>query len=606
MGNRTIAILLTAGILASRPAPAAAQWEPAGKPGVSKVTALALAGTRLFAGTVMHGVFVSADQGATWKATGPGLPPGGEVSDLAAGENILFAIVGGRAFVSTSGGASWRPAGPGSTRGFYFWHMAVCGRTVVAGTNRGLLVSEDIGGHWRAPRPGLPREARSQCLLARGPDLYAGTSEGAFVSTDRGETWRPIGPAGGLGQQVNCLDVSGDVIYVGTPDGVYSATFDGPAWKDIGSGVAAKTTIVGLVSRGRHLYAGTFRGFYRSADAGASWRQVDSQWAWSQVNDIETSATHVFVGTESGLFVSGDEGQTWTSAGAGLPIETHILSLAAIGSSLFAGTEAGVSLSTDNGESWRPVYLEIFLRGLVAIGPDLVANGAFEDYVSRDNGATWQALNRQPDFGMEGPMMEGGDCLYCLNRIYDHFSYSRDGGKSWTSAALPLKATCVLASGSSLFAGTGELYGKGADPDAAAAAANSVFRSADGGKTWQRVGTPFSANINDLAAIGPYLFIGTDRGLYVCGDSGRCPEATKLELAGEAAVRLFKVVGNTLIVGTDKGVYFVGTAAGGRDWVALNTRFPKGLVPNSLAVIGRYLFASTAYDGIWRYLIPRD
>lgn len=605
MRNKIAVFLLTAGILASRPAPAAAQWEPAGKLGVSKVTALVLAGTRLFAGTTRHGVFVSADQGATWKATGPGLPPGEEVGDLAAGENILFAIVGGRAFVSTSSGASWRPAGPGSTRRFYFWHMAVCGRTVVAGTNRGLLVSEDNGEHWRAPRPGLPQKARSQCLLARGPDLYAGTSEGAFVSTDRGETWRPVGPAGGLGQQVNCLDVSGDVIYVGTPDGVYSATFDGPAWKDIGSGLEVKTTIAGLISRGRHLYATAWRGFFHSTDAGASWRLVDSQWARSQVNDIETSATHIFVGTESGLFISGDEGQTWTSAGAGLPIETHILSLAAIGSSLFVGTETGVSLSTDNGESWRPVYSDVMVEGLVAIGPDLVANAAFEDHVSHDNGATWEASDQLP-FGMEGPMMEGGECLYRLNHIYDRFSYSLDGGKSWADAALPLHAACVLASGSSLFAGTGESYGKGADPDAAAEAANSVFRSADGGKTWQRVGAPFSANINDLAAIGPYIFIGTDRGLYVCGDSGRCPEATKLELAGEVAVGHFKVVGNTLIVGMNKGVYFVGTAAGGRDWVSLNTRFPKGLVPNSFAVIGRYLFASTAHDGIWRYLIPRD
>jgi photosystem II stability/assembly factor-like uncharacterized protein len=604
MRNRIAVLFLSAAISAFWPDPAAAQWVPAGKPGGCHITALVVSGAKVFAGTSYHGVFVSADQGATWKATGPGLPPYSEIDDLTVGENAIFAVSRGRVFVSTTKGAIWRPAGTGSSRGFYFWHLAVCGRTVIAGTNKGLLLSEDNGENWRTARPGLPKDAWTECLLTRGLDLYAGTSEGVFLSTDRGATWKPIDQEKPLG--VNCLDLVGADLYVGTPDGVFSTAGNGPAWKDISSGLPKNTPIIRLLARGRNLFAGMWDGFFLSSDGGTSWRLVDSKWAKTRVNALGASEKLIFVGTESGLYISGDEGRTWASAGSGLPYETLVYPLAAIGQNLFAGTEIGIMLSTDNGGSWRWINSDIrfnifFACSLIASGSDLFAGEGGSVHVSHDNGATWDVANSSAiDYGFEGPVMESEGHLYGLNKFYAEISRSEDGGVSWASVGLPTQARCLCAGGPYLFAGTGGASGKGVDMAGAAQAVNSVFRSKDGGATWQRTGLRFSAAVNCLAAIGPNLFVGTDRGLYVCGDFGQCPAASKLELTEDVSVHHFQVVGKRLFVGTNKGVYLVGTTGGNKDWGALDTKFPKGIGANSFAVIGRYLFASTADDGVWR------
>ncbi|HSA95549.1 MAG TPA: sialidase family protein [Acidobacteriota bacterium] len=605
MGKRIAAFFLCAGILACWPEPAAAQWEAAGTPGSSKVTALALVGNRLFAGTERHGVYVSEDRGASWRLAGQGLPQGSPIGDLAAGESTLFAISAGRAFISTSLGASWRPAGPQSAQGHYFWDLAWCGRTVIAVTNIGLLVSEDNGEQWRPARPGLPPKVRCWCLLSRGPDLYAGTSQGVFLSADRGDTWMPVGQPALLAQPVTCLAAAGEGLVAGAPDGVFSMAGSGSAWEKLRTPFPRTHPVTDLLARGRVLFAGTWQGLYYSADAGASWRLVDTPWAMSHVNGLVADAVHVFAGTETGLYRSGDDGRTWEPAGPGLPPEDRVRPLAAIGDSLFAGTGTGVSITEDNGASWRPVMSGIMIDGLVAIGSDLLASGFAEDLYSRDRGKTWES-SEQSNLGMDGPVLEGGECLYRLSRYYGSFSYSLDGGKSWTGTALPLRATCVLASGPYLFAGTGTYLGKASDRDAAAKSGNSVFRSADGGKIWKKLVSRFSAPINDLAAVGRYLFVGTDRGLYVCEDLGGSPEAVKLELAEEVAVSLFKIVGAKLVVGTNKGVFFVSRTKDDSGWEASNTKFPKGLSPNSFAVAGRSLFASTAHDGVWRYRLSSD
>src|SRR5229473_2797837 len=91
-----------------------AQWIQTNGPYGGFVGAFAASGSNVFAGTFGGGVFLSTDNGTSWRAVSTGLTNTSIHALTVIGTNV-FAGTGGGVFVSTNSGTSWTSASSGMT-----------------------------------------------------------------------------------------------------------------------------------------------------------------------------------------------------------------------------------------------------------------------------------------------------------------------------------------------------------------------------------------------------------------------------------------------------------------------------------------------------------
>lgn len=216
------------------------QVKPAGSnPGVTNVIALAVDGSRIFAGTLFDGLHISLDGGQSWKKPATVLRSG----------SIEAVIVSGGLVYAGSGSA-------GGSKG------------------TGFYVSLDSGATFTAANTGLT-DLNVAVLLVDGEDLYAGTAGGLFVSGNRGGAWKRI-DSGMYSKKISALAKMEGTLFAGTESGgaVYASTDKGVKWTLVGSATLPETQPVSvLIQKGPHLFAATGgNGFFASADQGKTWK----------------------------------------------------------------------------------------------------------------------------------------------------------------------------------------------------------------------------------------------------------------------------------------------------------------------------------------------
>jgi photosystem II stability/assembly factor-like uncharacterized protein len=307
------------------------RWERTGGSGLAHatITCFAVSGTDLFAGTLKEGVFLSTDNGTSWKAVNSGLPRGVVIKDLAVSGTDLFAGASQGMFHSTNGGQNWREASTGLT-GSGVLCLVVSGTSLFAGTYAGVFQSANNGKTWKDASPGLPRYLNYPYfineLAVKGTNLFASTGDplesqtaGVYVSPDNGKSWTRPSPGLSWGPIVMALIVSGPNLFIGTDQGILRSTDDGKNWSEANSGLPMK--------RGR------------------------MQISHLDVYALGSTGANLFAGTENGVFTSTDEGKSWAAANSGLPGDTAVLCFAKSAEYLFAGTSgAGV---------WRLPLLDV-------------------------------------------------------------------------------------------------------------------------------------------------------------------------------------------------------------------------------------------------------
>jgi len=140
--------------------------------------------TKLLAGTE-GGVFQSTDNGSTWTASSTGMPSGATVSAIAvSGSNIYAGTYQYGIFLSTDGGTTWAAINTGLTTNNIL-SFAVNGNAIYAGTNGyGVFISTNSGANWTPINTGLTNQT-VYSLATDGVTMFAGTADGIFK--------RPVG-----------------------------------------------------------------------------------------------------------------------------------------------------------------------------------------------------------------------------------------------------------------------------------------------------------------------------------------------------------------------------------------------------------------------------
>jgi len=346
-----------------------------------------------------------------------------------------------------------------------------------------------------------------------------------------GLSWRLIGPfRGGRVTAVAGVPTDPNTYYFGTPGGgVWKTSDGGQVWQPIfDSPRVASIGALAVAPSDRHvIYVGTGeqtrgRGLYRSSDGGMTWKSagladvlfiqeiiVDPR----NPNVVVVAANSVGVGilwqplarwaktALRGIFKTSDGGKTWTRA--------------------FVNDDTlGVFDMCADPDDPRTVYAVTF-RPASGTGKSEIA-ATSEIIKSSDEGSTWAPLESKglPEkarkrMGIAVAAGTNGRRLYAI--LDQGFFRSDDGGATWHQSTKDPRVV-----GSSYFS---RVFVDPNNPDVVYVAQTSLYRSTDGGKTFEAyVGAPSGDDFHVLwiDPRGPSrMILGVDQGAIVSVNGGR-------------------------------------------------------------------------------------
>jgi photosystem II stability/assembly factor-like uncharacterized protein len=479
-------------------------------------------GTQIYAGTSGRGLYASEDGGQTWMvAFRKDFVPNLALNPYQPTKAI--ASLRDRMVHTEDGGESWDPLPVVWAQDevvSLLWladssmktdHQNSSGM-LWAGTGQGqIYYSHDEGNSWTRARDRPSDQGAILALATVGEQppggsqrLLAGTWTGIYASEDRGQSWTYISPSLGV-PNANTLIASDSGLLLGTRRGLFRWQPTNKRWTRIPVRPLTKTeqrqstsslqgkdspaggvsTLAVAQSDERVVYAGgTLSGLYRSDDGGLTWSEVPSE--------LEVGIRTLVIGPDSvdhvyllaaweRMYESNDGGRSWRSRWTGLSTTTETICLAIDpldSSILYLGTDTGLFRSQYGGEDWR------------SVGHPL-------------DDQTILTLAAYPDSnGKEAPSV-----LYIGATQGAYISY--DGGDSVERWGRGLEDVSVTAF---LFASNGSqiVY--------AGTAHAGLYRSVNGGKTWQPLGPSESAGgVVEGLAWGPggELFIVSASGVWV-------------------------------------------------------------------------------------------
>ena len=399
-------------------------------------------------------------------------------------------------------------------------------------------------------------------------------------------TWNTNGPYGGL--------MMSAVVDWRNPNVVYAASFGGGVFKSMNWGQSWSTANIGLTDHQAYslamhptdplvLYAGTATGVFKSTDGGTTWIDSSTGFSGGETFDLvinPTTPTTMYVTTNgNGVFKSTNGGGNWSPINQGLS-DLGICSLAIDPlhpNVLYAGTRfSGVFKSSNNGGMWAPTgtpsSLAVWALAVHPEKPGTVYAGTDDGvYKTIDGGNTWVVVDNDiawldvydikidpaaPDTVYATGM--GGTYKSVNGTDFDDIGYGMYN-PSCMGLALDTR-------------NPGTVY--------AASWGNGMWRSGNGGGGWVEINTGLSGVIVHSIAISPgagqTAFAGTVGNLFRTDDGGITWQLIQGIGDNFADVKISPVDPDTVFAG---GIYdIIRTEDGGDTWASIRNNLPEGYV----------------------------
>jgi photosystem II stability/assembly factor-like uncharacterized protein len=361
-----------------------------------------------------------------------------------------------------------------------------------------------------------------------------------------------------------------------------------------------------------------------SHDGGSTWHQAGGELSELDVTDLALAAPQtVFAATQRGIYRSSDGGQSWQPASSGLEDMwiVHVALSPAFEREpvAYAVSFSGAAYrSRDGGRTWQPLAERygqpVQAANAVALSPDFERDHTVflgtkrtpdRLLVSHDAGGSWtfvmsatvSALYPSPGMARDGLMLGVFEQQGLLR--------SSDSGKMWAGALRGVRG----ASGQDLLA-LSPAFEHDRTALLLARASGQLYRSTDGGESWQISSSPLAASLTALLISGE----GEGQKAWLGTRDGEVRRVAMSELAwaptvndtpfpngtlpaGIEAIALspgFQQDGSLFVAGKDVGVF--SSVDGGHSW--RDTNFPArevGLSRMHLAVSPNFVSDRTLY-----------
>jgi len=512
--------------------------------------------------SVGNGIYRSSDAGETWSHLG--LTDGQQIAALAVdpkdSRRVFAAVLG-------------HPYGPNPERGIY--------RSLDSGVTwqRVLYKDDDTGGSAVEIDPANPQLVYAALWQARlGPwedkNEFNGTGGGLFKSSDGGSTWSRL--TSGLPATLTQINMA---LAPSAPSRIYAV---------------AGTTEPGDYSSAAGL------GVFRSDDAGATWTRITSDPRPAlrigggdlPIVRVDPSNPEVLYSTGIVTMKSSDGGKTWLSLRGAPggddyqnlwinPLDAHIIALVG---------DQGALITQNGGETWSTWYnqptAQLYHVGVAPTFPYRVCAGQQESgsvcIASRGNDGEITDREWHPvgaiEYGYVAPDPLDPDVIYGAGRN-EVSRYHWSTGQVQNVTPIPVRGPEVRVDR------TLPLLFSPLDPHTLYYAANSLYRSSDGGANWQTISP-------DLAR---------EAGAVPASVGALHPKGAEQQRGVIYALGLSPLNRGTLWAGTDDGFVWV-TADGGGQWANVT---PPALTAWSKVsqIEASHFDANTAYVSVSRMRI---
>ncbi|MBD3179998.1 MAG: hypothetical protein GF417_10580 [Candidatus Latescibacteria bacterium] len=435
----------------------------------------------IFASQDPGGVFLSEDNGITWKQVNSSLPCI-YVNDLAlAPDGSLFAATERGIFATTDNGLSWENR-QGEEMSDAVLSLAADSQGVIyAGTERKIFSSENCGKSW------IEMESETGDInaydLAAAPDgcIFAASSRGIIGRLSPGEDrWVNVGPSDGENPMVS-VEVSeeGDVFISEHRRGVLVSRDGGNSWRRIELGMYNAQVFDLCAVRGRVIACS--RSVLNLERGGHAWEIMnlnlpkEKPYGWDYVK-ISEDGLIAAGNNQYGVVCSIDQGRSWIKVWG----YKYTSDLACRNGKVYcvAGSRFGIA---DLYEGWIEVSEVIASENynLAAVEVDhlgriYTGNCAEGIFRSGDDGASWEKLNFIPEDGFiqsdELDIFTKSDGTIFLSVDNEYIYRSDDQGASWNRLDIYGLSLTI--------APNGELY---------TCWQGGIYRSGDNGDNWRLI-----------------------------------------------------------------------------------------------------------------------
>jgi photosystem II stability/assembly factor-like uncharacterized protein len=455
----------------------------------------------------------------------------------------------------------------------------------------------------------------------------------AYKSIDGGQSWSSSTPNPSSGQVIAlAIDPTNpNIIYTGVSrggggsGGVYKSSDGAKTWSAFNNGITSSSEGIGVLAidpgNPNIIYAGG-NGVFKTTNGAVSWSEIDSDITNPNtgalvINPLKTNIT--YAGTAGGLFKSTTGGASWSADNIGLR-NTYVQTMAVDpgnANTIYAGTGgSGLFRSNDNGGSWRRLENGLTSRDIYALAidphnPATIYAGADRLYKSTNGGESWSSGLGIGDVTALAIDPRDTNLIYAATA--NGAFKSANGGGSWTAAGnlsfyFNYPTSLVIDPGNRKTIYAAAIY----YCDFSDICKSTVFKSTDGGASWNRSDSGFSSSDVFALVIDPtnaatlYVSVYSEGAagyrLYKSTDSGGAWSAvgTGLPNNGVSSLVINPASPNLIYAGSNGNGVFK-SADGGASWNPLNDGLTN-LNINKLAIdaSGTFLHAGT-YGSVFDY-----
>ena len=547
-----------------RSADGGSTWQPAseGLPGhPSSVRGFVQNGDTIYA-DIDNGYFYSTNGGDLWQQL-TYFQDGGRISEIAIIGNTIYItrLRQQSVFFSNDNGKSWAKIDNGLTdQGNPL--LFTSGSTVFAQMEHHVFRLKDGENAWK--KLIIDVESDITKFVVSGEIIYAVTVDGElFRSTDLGDWWHAIKPEGMQSFDGEMAVVQNTIFCIDSSSAgrrVFRSVDAGDSWTMFNTNWTNQRLCSITALSQKMLYVGTNKGIFRSTDAGDSWTKASAGITYTGMGDLVSFRNALYTVAGEGIFKSVDGGESWLlvndglianggakMAGRGGILDWSGVKLAVSGGKLYAATckgnssfwnpdTSGIFYLAEDENSWLPIHTKMpSFNGdrINAIGRLAISGQTFY-IIAHKRIYRWRmGENLWTDIGLrvlneEGFAVSGGT-IY-IARKDGKLLRSVDEGDTLTDVSQRLPDWNLLAQqdyqrsiydlhfvDKTIYAGTKFSVFRSTDADGTLVYDGyyRVFRSTDGGETWESVvdGLPRGA-LNIQLVFGTTLYGANTHGIF--------------------------------------------------------------------------------------------